>query len=156
MCVYFFFFLSAMREGPQLEPRTNLANHDHVPQPFLAQAFEKCQKLYLHITFIVWVFNWLHGWVYVNTLSTFFHLQHVLLQKGNGQGKGKGMVKGEFSKRGADSTVIEAVEGDIASLQRYAREIADESDSAPRELAVVWEAFSAERRAHYREFKRHA
>ena len=107
---------------------------------------------------MVWVFNWLNGWVYVNTLNTFFHLQHVLLQKGSGQCKGKGKVKGKFSKCGTDSTVIEAVEGDIgdiASLQRNTRESADESDSAARELAVAWEAFSAERRAHYREFEWH-
>ena len=55
---------------------------------------------------MVWIFNWLHGWVYVNTILD--HLHHVLLQKGTGKGngKGKGKVKGKFSKGGTDSTVI--------------------------------------------------
>jgi hypothetical protein len=41
-----------------------------------------------------------------------------LLQKGKGKGngKGKGRLKGKFRKCGTDSTVIEAAEGDIASL----------------------------------------
>ena len=97
-------------------------------------------------------------------MHPFIHLPRVPLIRpvgqhmqiwGKGQGKGKGEVKDKFSKCGTDSTVIEAVEGDIASLQRLTCEIADESDSASRELAVAWEAFSAERRAHYREFKWH-
>jgi hypothetical protein len=110
--------------------------------------------------------------VYVNTILD--HLQHVLLQegKGKGNGTGKGKVKGKLSKSGTDNTVIglgkhvvdvqlslpakavEAVEGDIASLQ-LSREIADESDKAGRELAVALKALNEDRGAHYREFKWH-
>ena len=71
---------------------------------------------------MVWAFSWLHGWVYANILNTFFHLQHVLLQKGKGQGKGKGKVKGKFNKCGTDSTGIEAVEGNIRGYRELAEE----------------------------------
>jgi hypothetical protein len=122
-----------------------------------------------------WIFNWNHGWV-------FFHLpqrparQHILLKKGNGKyrgnGKGKCKVKGKGKEKADERTCIgldkhgvevhwsdavnnTAVEGDIASLQRLTREIADESDSASRELAVALKALNEDRRAHYLEFKWH-
>ena len=110
--------------------------------------------------------------MYVNTILD--HLQHVLFQEGKDKcnGKGKGNAKGKLSKGGTDNIVIvldkhvvevqlslpakaaETVEGDIASLQ-LSREIADESDSASRELAVALKALNEDRGAHYREFKWH-
>ena len=136
MCVYFlFFFRSTMREGPQLKPRTKLANHDRDPQPFVGLSL----RFFFQNTLATYnihgvVFNWLLGWVYTPLMHPFIHLPRVPLIRpvgqhmqiwGKGQGKGKGEVKDKFSKCGTDSTVIEAVEGDIASLQRKTREIAD-------------------------------